>query len=357
MFSFLLKFQAFFERFKKNKGLFFTTLTTSSFVVIVLSLYYLGSVAQRTASTVYEEERLKVLKLVDNELISKSEKLLPIALITASRADLLDALLAVEAEPVVATDENQRADTNTTVTTTVVPEEKIIDEKRVLDIISALLKEVSAYSTSSMDVEVYDKNTNIIADAKLGVSTLKEPTTRASIIQVVAKGEPLIGIEQIEEQTVLRAIVPIKNGGETIEGALEIRQDLSFLTDVLKEQGYELIFVLDRFSFPSDYFKDLRVQDINDRYITIQKNVDTNFFGFLSALDFKGLIDKEYMLEDDFFVTYKMVQDVEGATFGMMLLGENLDKPTSVVNIVGSAAKTITTVALGLVVALLLFMI
>lgn len=363
MFSYILKIQAFFEKFKKNKGLFFSTLTTVSFITIVVSMYYLNTVADRTASTFYKQERVDVIKFVDDQLVSKSEKLLPIAILMAKNEHIVKNMQLLDADENIqnAVDVNQSA-TDTTQTDMNATENIAAGKpatnpkEEIYKIILAANKEISEYSTSGIDIEIYDAKSFGVADAAIGVIKDSMETDRAAIIESIAKSETLVGLEQFGANTVLRAITPITDGAKVL-GVLEVRQDIGFLTQALEDQGYEFIFALDRFAFPNEYMRELTLKEINERYVTAQKNINTDFFEYLKDVDFKELVDDEYVLDSDFFATYKMVQDVEGVNFGIMLIGENMDKPSNILKVVDGVSKSITTVALGLVVALLLLMI
>ncbi|MFP4333570.1 MAG: hypothetical protein ACLFQJ_09730, partial [Campylobacterales bacterium] len=182
------------------------------------------------------------------------------------------------------------------------------------------------------------------------------PTSRASVISVLATNEAIVGVEQIGQSSVLRAITPILSG-ENLVGMIEVRQGIEFIQDSLNDQGYNFIFALDRFKFPNEFITNLNTVEINDRYVTVQQNIDQQFLEYLKNINYQELMEDEYLLDSDFFVTYKLIQDVEGVDYGVILVGENMDNPTNVLEVVSSVAKNITIVALGLVVALLILMI
>ncbi|MFP4333663.1 MAG: hypothetical protein ACLFQJ_10225, partial [Campylobacterales bacterium] len=153
MFSNILKIQAFFEKFKKNKGLFFSTLTTTSLVVIFLAMLYLNTVATRTASTFYEQSRVDVLKFVDDLLIAKSEKILPISVLLANNQDLIDALNLINTpEDMIATDDLNTTDENTTLATKVDPASIAEAKEEAFEIINSANDNIAAYSTSGIDI-------------------------------------------------------------------------------------------------------------------------------------------------------------------------------------------------------------
>jgi hypothetical protein len=357
MFSNILKLQAFFEKFKKNKGLFFSTLSTGSIIIIVLAMLYLNTVATRTASTFYEQSRVDVLNFVDDQLISKSEKILPISVLLANDQDLIDAMNIISTpKDMIATADVNTTDTNATINTKVDP--AVIEEakNRAFDIIKSANDDIAAYSTSGIDMAIYNDEASKVVDAISGVVENPTPTTRASIISVLATNEAIVGIEQIGQTSVLRAITPILSGGNLI-GMIEVRQGIGFVQDSLNDQGYNFIFALDRFKFPNEFITNLNTIEINDRYVTVQNSVDQQFLEYLKDVNYQELMEDEYLLDSDFFVTYKLIQDVEGVNYGVMLIGENMDNPTNVLEVVSSVAKNITIVALGLVVALLILMI
>ena len=61
-------------------------------------------------------------------------------------------------------------------------------------------------------------------------------------------------------------------------------------------------------------------------------------------------------LNKEYFKTYKEILDVNGVTIGYALIGEQVQGNGGFVNIVDKMTKSVTMIALGLVISILLFM-
>ena len=63
-----------------------------------------------------------------------------------------------------------------------------------------------------------------------------------------------------------------------------------------------------------------------------------------------------YLVNKEYFKTYKEVVDINGVTVGYIILGEKVQGSNGFVNIVDNMTKSVTMIALGLVISILLFM-
>jgi hypothetical protein len=90
-----------------------------------------------------------------------------------------------------------------------------------------------------------------------------------------------------------------------------------------------------------------------------QRFYDTRFVNSLVEMapeDFDKMIKEGYIIDGVFYRTFKIVSDINGADIGYILVGELLDKEGGFVKIAKNMTNTITIVALGLVVSIILFM-
>ena len=70
MFALILKFQAIMEQLKKNKRLWFTTITVIAFLGIGGTLHYLNSTTNRTANNLYEATSGNYFQELDSRLLN-----------------------------------------------------------------------------------------------------------------------------------------------------------------------------------------------------------------------------------------------------------------------------------------------
>lgn len=71
---------------------------------------------------------------------------------------------------------------------------------------------------------------------------------------------------------------------------------------------------------------------------------------------FDELAKNKYYVDDVYYKTYEKISDINGVDIGAVIIGEQIDGSSAFVNIVDNMTKTVTTVALGLMISILLFM-
>lgn len=326
MFSFILQIQEFFEKFKKRKGLFFSTLTVLSMLGIILSLYYLTTVSNRALKSVYGDSRAHFLSSVEGKLISKGEQLLSNTALITSSPYFLQAL-----------NEN--------------------NETLLQDIIKSNTASVNSFSVSKYEILLYSKDIIPIAGFDKETLDLNRSLQRESLIFAVSKLQPVIGMERIKDIVYERAIVPIVNGQKELLGIIEARQELDFLYQQLHDEKKSFIFLEDRDFIDKADFKSSKFIELNSRYVTFAKKFDNRFFEDLKSIDFQVFKDQSFYISDDYFSTYRIIEDVEGNGFGMLVVGEDINAQGNIVASSKSIANNTAMVALGLVVALLILMI
>lgn len=102
-----------------------------------------------------------------------------------------------------------------------------------------------------------------------------------------------------------------------------------------------------------------KYREIIDELNVEEERYNGAFFGKIvegGREGYKELIDNGYYVDNQFFKTYKKVSDINGNVIGIVVLGEVVEGSGAFVNIVDNMTKTVTTVALGLVISILLFM-
>lgn len=326
MFSIILKIQAYLEKFRKNKGLFFTTLTISSIFAIVISIWYISTVSSRSASAVYKVEKSRFLSTVEEKLVSKAEQLLSNGVLISKDNEFIADVY----------------DANST---------------GLSAYLSSKTREINSFSTSAFAITLFSADRTVLfsSDAKEKVGGV---SNRSSLLSTVSTAKPSVGLEFLGGEVWIRAILPILKEGEAASiGALEVRQTIDFILDALHEEKREFMFLLNKDFLDREDFNKLNYAEVNVGYITVDRNFDREFYDFLNRINFKEFMDGGYILDPPYYATYRIVDDVEGNPFGMFVVGENFEKSGSVIDALTVISKKITIAALGLVVALLILMI
>ena len=153
------------------------------------------------------------------------------------------------------------------------------------------------------------------------------------------------------------AITPIEDGNTTI-GAIEISQSIVAVKNDFERLGKEFVFLLDKSQlvFVSLASKQGNIQEIDERYKIYFHNYDAQFYTNLRSINLEKLLVDKYSVDNKYYTTIDEAVDIDGKTVGLFVLGTNSKEANSFVNITNNLISSVTTVALGLVISLILFM-
>ena len=316
MFSFIKFIQGFLQKLKKNKGLWFTTLAVLSVIGIGLSLYVLISMTKNVSKEVYVNISQTYTKNLENR-ISQKELTFKKLLLTIKTDNTL----------------------------------------------------VNDIATNNL-ISVYDKISNYNNNFKKskfdGLQINFYPYInqvnqyRNSINSVIERKHENFGIEVLPDGIFLLLIEPVLEEDKLI-GVIEIREPLYSLKEDFSKDDSIFLFLLEQkmlnklsITARKDQYREI----INEYYVEVQR-YNGAFFGKMvenGREGFKELMNDEYLVDNQFFKTYKKISDINGNVIGIVVLGEVVEGSGAFVNIVDNMTKTVTTVALGLVISILLFM-
>jgi hypothetical protein len=97
-------------------------------------------------------------------------------------------------------------------------------------------------------------------------------------------------------------------------------------------------------------------QDIDEKYKIFFHSYNPQFFTNLRKIDLDELQREKYWVDDNYYTTYDEAIDINGKEIGLFVIGEDAQSANSFVNITKNLIGSVTTVALGLVISLILFM-
>lgn len=316
MFSMMNYLQGLLARFKKNKGLWFTTITTVSIFGIIIAMYIIMSMTSNVSEKVYQsmakDYRIKVATLLD----SKKNEFKKVVSVILENKPLLESV-----------ELNKQAE--------VVSSEKNINDGFVKQGINNY--KVSFYAVAN-NKEIF----------------------RSSIISVIKSKNTVYGLEVMSDGVFNTYLYPLIKD-DNVYGVLEIKESIHNYRKVFESLNDEYVFLLDKkmLSLISIDAKNGKYRDMINDYTVAQTFYDTKFTAMIKDMDkeeFKQMIHENYVISGIYYRTYKIITDINGADIGMMMLGEVIDKEDGFVNLADNMTKTVTTVALGLVISIMLFM-
>ncbi|MBN2816268.1 MAG: hypothetical protein JXQ67_06255 [Campylobacterales bacterium] len=316
MFSIINLLQSLIDKFKKNKGLWFTILTTVSVMGVLGSITLMNLMTSDVARKTYlEVHRVDTTQLY-NILDTRYDSLLSIGGVIAVHPDLISNIKTKSDKAI-----NELLDRT----------KKSINDRVHLDPI-----ELSYYAKEYKSTQA--QNTNY---ADLVINT----STSVTGIVVNDTGVRLIGI------------TPILDGNKTI-GAIEVSQPMASVKGDFDRLGKEFAFILDRSQlvFMSLETKQGMIQDVGERHKIFFHKYNPQFYTNVRKIDLDELQREKYAVDDSYYTTYAETVDIDGKPIGLFLIGEEASNANSFVNITKNLIGSVTTVALGLVISLVLFM-
>ncbi len=316
MFTFIKRLQELIAQLKKNKGLWFTTLSIISVAGIFISMYVIMTMTDRVSEKVYTSMLGSYELKLDAKVENKYDEFKKIAAIIKQDKPLLEAL-----------------------------------ETNNIAVVDAFKK--------SLNEEFLKSEFNSLS-IDLISATNKDKPLRNTLNAVVSGKRTLSGVEVLENGVFFVYMVPLQKN-EVVYGVLEIKESIHALRAQITKEGDEYLFLLDKkmLTFLSLEEKADKYKEVNENYTLKQVEYDTKFATTINTIDsetFEKFKQSGYVLDNNYFRVAKKITDINGVDVGLMVVGESIDVSGGFVNIAGDMTNTVTTVALGLVLSVILFL-
>ncbi len=315
MFSIVKFFQSLKTYMKKKKWIWFTVLTAASAIGILTAMIFINTMTSDVAHKTYIEEHRLDTKLLDNFLIARYESLLAIGSI-------------VSINPTVQSKIKTKSDAG------------------LIKYLQKTTESINAKTNiSPIKIRYYAK------DYKVSESQNNEFADL-----VMSSKQNISGIVANKDGIRLIGITPIEDANTTI-GAIEVSQSIHSLKIDFERLGKEFIFVLNKnqLVFLDIAHKTDTYHDIDETYKVAFHNYDSKFYQNLQRLNIEEVVANKYQANKSFYTTYDETMDLNGRQIGLFFIGESSQNSTSFVKITENMINSITTVALGLVISLILF--
>ncbi len=316
MFGFIKFLQATIVSLKKKKGLFFSILTIASLSGIVLSMFIIMTMTSKVSNEVYSSMSSAYALSIENKINNKKNTFEKNIVMLIENKQLMN---AIEKFNVVALKESK-------------------------DNINSVL-----YKLGFKDMKVDFFST---ADNKT--------IFRSSVISAINTKNTLHGIEVMKDGTFFIILKPLVKDN-LVYGVIELRESINTLKYEFEKQNSNYLFLLNKNMLDklAVEYKNGKFKDILDDYVIESAVYDTKFNATMSEMNidnFNKLKRIGYIVDDGYYRSNKIITDINGASIGMIIVGEFTENEGGFVNIADNMTKTITTVALGLVISIILFM-
>lgn len=316
MFSFFKFLQNSLKNLKQNKGLWFTILAGLSITGIFLSLYLLTHMTQSASKEVYESISTTYQKNFKNKINDKDREFNRILLSVEANTTLIN---NIEANNLVAVQES----------------------------IASYNENFKKSGSQSLSMNFYPI-INQVNQYRNSINSVINSKNKASGIEVLLDGIYLVYIEPIVKDDILL-------------GVLELKEELHTLKADYTEENSIFLFLLEE-----RMLNKLSIKARNGKYREVIENMqveeqkyDGQFFAKIienGKEEYRNMLEAGYSVDDQYFRSTQKVSDINGNVIGLIVLGQTVADSGAFVNIVDRMTKTVTTVALGLVISILLFM-
>jgi hypothetical protein len=316
MFTFIKRMQEFLAKLRKNKGLWFTTITTISIIGIFVCMYIIMTMTDRVSTEVYQSMAKTYELNLDNKLSMKQKQFYKM----------------------------------------VIP---ILNNKALLNAIESNNIELMNQAKTQMNEELIkggflETSINFISTAS------KDQVFRNTINSIISGKMPLGGFEVLPDGVFIVYLYPLIKDG-SVYGVIEIKDSIHLLRDLYLKENSEYTFILDKkmLSFIALENRTGKYKDVNQTYTLENARYDTRFAALLADIDedsFKKFISQKFLVTEGYYRASKKVDDINGVEIGLIVVGESTDLEGGFVNIADNMTKTVTMVALGLIISIILFL-
>ena len=316
MFSFINFLQSILRKLQKNKGVWFTVLTVSSVLGVLVSISLMNMMTSDVSHKTYLQVHRVDTTQLDNLLDTKYDSLLSIGGVIAIHPDITANIKSQS--------------------------DKSLND--LLDTVSTTINDRVNIDPLQVRYYAQDFKSSLAENFKYADLVINTTTSITGLV-VNSNGIRII------------AITPVVDGNETI-GAIEVSQAISSIRDQFEQIGKEFLFIMNKSQL---VFLDLgtkqgNLQDIDDKYKIFFHKYNSQFYTSVQDIDLDVLQREKYDVSSKFYTTYEEAVDINGKPIGLFILGESSKGANSFVNITKNLISSVTTVALGLVISLILFM-
>lgn len=305
MFSFIKWLGNFMEDMKRNKGLWFTILTVVSLAGIFISMYFVSFLVNDVAKKTYENQKTHYVRNMKNTINVHQDNVLAIASLMSKNEEIKKYFFSND----------------------------INKSKKIMDIAIVGKNEINK-NLGSEYLNITFKAENIIHTSELvnGLNVEKTSVFFTSKIPVV------------EDNTTRLNVVA--------------RQNIEALTSYYHKENKEFVFVLNEGSIngiePGVRKKEF--SKFQEDYYIQNALFEKVFVDSIKKIDLPELIHMGYLKDANYFYVIDKAYDYSGDEIGYVIVAEKIDEENSFVNLIKNLVNSVTIVALGLIVSMILFL-
>ncbi len=305
MFSFIKWVGELVQSAKKKKGLWFTILSLFSLAGIFLSLYFVNFLVSDVAKKTYENQKNQFELRLKNQLFFHKERTLAIATTLTQNKELQDLFFS--------------------------------DDKNSSNKIKK--------SASSLE----DRLSRTLDNKNFSVKFLRS--------EKFAEVRIINGLDVGDSGAYFVANLPFTKSENAVSNIV-VKENIETLVKLFESEKREFVFMLNESSINkvSRSVKKNEYKKIFETNYVKEGAYNKSFVKSLKNIDFEMLKESGYLKNKDYFYVVESVFDIDGDEIGSVVIAESMSAENSFVNLVKNLVNSVTTVALGLIVSMILFL-
>ncbi len=305
MFSFIKWFTMLIQKTRKNKGLWFTLLTVISLGGIFISLFFVNFLVNDVAKKTYENQRINYL-LSSKTIYDLQNKIVLSSASSISQNANIYSLF--QSDDINKTQKLEAIANNYT---------NILNQ----NLNSKYFQVHFVYDSNSVDIKkthgIFIKQDGIYFGAKLPLAS-----------------------------------------HNNIKLSVQVDEKINSFAEIFRREKREVALLLNSAAMSQIDLKIKKEQyvKIHDFYYVNNKIFDKEFISSIKSADFKKFKKDGYIKNINYFFVSERLFDHNGQDLGIMVVGKKIVEKNSFVNLIKNLVNSVTIVALGLIISMILFL-
>ncbi len=305
MFSFIKWLGSLIESAKKKKGLWFTILSVLSLAGIFLSLYFVNFLVSDVAKKTYENQKTQFELRLKSQLFSHKERTLAVATTLTQNKELQNLFFSQDAN--------------------------------------------SSNKIKKSASELEKRLAKTLDNKNFSVKFLRS--------EKFAEVKIINGLDVGDSGAYFVANLPFTKSENSVSNIV-VKENIETLVKLFESEKREFVFMLNESSINKvsrSVKKDEYKKMFETNYIK-EEAYNKSFVKSLQGINFETLNKDGYLKNKDYFYVVQSVFDIDGDEIGSVVIAESMSAENSFVNLVKNLVNSVTTVALGLIVSMILFL-
>jgi hypothetical protein len=305
MFSFVQWFRTLIDGAKRKKGLWFTLLSVMSLAGIFISLYFVNFLVSDVAKKTYENQKQQFNLRLANQIVTHKERTLAIATTVTQNESIKNIFFR--------DDENVTRDIK-----------KSADE----------LKMRISQTLDSKNFAINFKRSEKFTELKM-----------------------INGLIVKDDRAKFQTLMPLVKTDKFVS-SIVVTENIESLVSIFKKEKKEFLFMLNDSSINKieKTIQKSKYTKIFEKFYIKSKSYDLGFVEETKSINYEKLKNNGYLKTSQYFYVLQKMFNTDGDEIGIAMIAQNMSDDNSFVNLVKNLVNSVTTVAIGLIVSMILFL-